>query len=70
MSSLTNDERTDLIQRGILEYLYEGVLGILDRSSESTGKLLNVHLFSNEKRARFFEDALMEKLNKQVGKNR
>lgn len=47
INNLTDDEKTELIQKGILQYLYEGVLGVLDRSSEGQGKLLYVHLFSN-----------------------
>jgi hypothetical protein len=56
-----------MIQKGVLEYLYEGVLGVLDRSSESLGKLLYVHLFTNEKRARFFDSSLIDPLNKTIG---
>lgn len=40
---------------------------MLDRSSECTGRLLYVHLFTNEKRARFFEGAVIEPLNKKAG---
>lgn len=50
-----------------MEYLYEGVLGVMDRSSECTGKLFYVHLFTNEKRSRFFDSYVIEPLNKVAG---
>jgi len=40
---------------------------VLDRSSESKGQLLYVHLFSNEERTQFFDPALIYELNKNVG---
>lgn len=43
------------------------MIGVIDRSSECTGRLLYVHLFTNEKRARFFEAGVIEQLNKKAG---
>jgi hypothetical protein len=40
---------------------------VIDRSNESTGRLLYVHLFSNEKRCRFFDSSTIDELNKKVG---
>jgi hypothetical protein len=50
-----------------LAYLYEGILGIIDRSSESTGRLLYVHLFSNEPRTLFYDPTITLEINRVAG---
>jgi hypothetical protein len=45
------------------------MIGVLDRSSECTVKLLYVHLFTNEKRTRFFDSSVIDALNSTAGGN-
>ena len=49
-----------------ISYLYEGVLGVMDRSTEATGKIFHVHLFSNEKRTQFYDNEIVENLIKKA----
>ena len=42
-------------------------MGVIDRSSEHTARLLYVHLFTNEKRCRFFDSSIIEELNRRAG---
>lgn len=67
MSNLSSDERKEIIDNEQLAYLYEGTIGVIDRSSECTGRLLFVHLFSNEDRTQFYDPAAMKELNKGAG---
>ena len=64
IESLTDDERKELIDQDRISYLFEGTIGVIDRSSESTGKIFNVHLFSNEKRTYFYDSEMIELLVK------
>ena len=56
-----------MVEDNKLSYLYEGYIGMIDRSSERTGKIFYVHLFSNEPRTQFYDSSLITELVKQVG---
>lgn len=51
-----------MMEESKISYLYEGIMGVIDRSSEGAGKLFNVHLFSNETRTQFFDSGLIASL--------
>jgi len=55
IENLTDDEKKELVEENKISYLYEGTLGVIDRSYEKEGKVFNVHLFSNEPRTRFYD---------------
>lgn len=67
LKELSGDENKEILEEGKLAYLYEGILGIIDRSSESTGRLLYVHLFSNEPRTLFYDPAITLEINRLAG---
>ena len=62
LNALSDDEKKELIDEKKISYLYEGTLGVIDRSNENSGKIFNVHLFSNEKRTHFYDSEMMDKL--------
>ena len=60
IAGLSEDERRELVQEKKISYLYEGTLGVIDRSCESSGRIFSVHLFSNEPRTYFYEQELID----------
>ena len=67
LDELSHEEKNELLDEGKLQYIYEGVMGLIDRSSEATGKIFYVHLFSNELKTRFFPEEITEAINKKAG---
>jgi hypothetical protein len=62
LGDMSEDERKEMLDEKKLSYLYEGTIGVIDRSSENIPKLFQVYLFSNEQRAQFYPSALIEQL--------
>lgn len=56
-----------MLEEKKLSYLYEGYIGVVDRSSERAGRIFYVHLFSNEARTQFYDSSLITELLNNLG---
>ena len=68
LSEITPEQRKEIFENNKVGLIYEGVLGLLDRSNEIEGKPYYINLFTCDERGTFVEKEEIKELDESIGK--
>ena len=68
LSEITPEQRKEIFENNKVGFIYEGVLGLLDRSNEIEGKPYYINLFTCDERGTFVEKEEIKELDESIGK--